>query len=119
MIEFTVSRVVLMACGVMVLLSVTGVLDGGYDMERDSMDDSLAGRLAYMLDIFQSSENDELIVDGSMILPQDYHLKVHSGFVELCHEDSVRIAETMFTGEFQLEYGEVVKVTRRTSQRSS
>lgn len=119
MIEFTLSRVVLCACGVILIASVTGVLNGIYDTERDSLDEDLTYRFAYMLDIFQSSDDNTLILDGSRMLPEGYSVYVHGGFVELLGNGDRQISATKFPGEFLLEWGDTITVTRRTSLRSS
>ena len=119
MIEFTVSRVVLCACGIILIVSVTGVLNGIYDRDTDIMDEDLADRFAYMLDVFQSSEDDMLILDGSRILPEGYTAHIHDGFVELMNGDRRHMAMTDYTGEFVLRWGDMKTVTHRTSLRSS
>ncbi len=119
MIEFTLSRVVLCACGMILIASVTGVLSGIYDNGQDSMDEDLTDRFAGMLDIFQSSGNDTMILDGSRMLPEGYSVHVHDRFVELFGNGRSHVSATKFGGEFQLDWDDTVTVTRRTSPRSS
>jgi hypothetical protein len=117
--EFTMSRVVLITCGVMILLSITGVLDGIYDSDRAEMDTVMVNRLAYMMDVFESSGNDSIVLDGSLILPEGYRMNVHDGMVELSFGDDTYLSETDYKGRFDLGWDETKKVTRRTSPRSS
>ncbi|MBE6523357.1 MAG: hypothetical protein E7Z65_00570 [Thermoplasmata archaeon] len=117
MIEFTISRVVMCACGVILLISVTGVLDGIYDLDRSDEDERLVLRIGYMLDAFESSDVDELFLDGASILPEGYGLKVRGGFVELYSESDRHISMTSYSSEFELSYGEVLRITHRTSLR--
>ena len=119
MIEFTISRVVLCACGVLLMVVVTSALGGVYDKNTDVMDEDLASRFAYMLDIFQSSDDDTIVLDGARILPEGYTAMVHDGFVELLHDDRRNMAATDYTGEFKLRWGDTITVTHRTSPRSS
>ena len=119
MIEFTISRVVLCACGVVLLISVSGILGGMYDLDRSDEDERLVQRIGYMLDAFESSETDMILLDGTMILPEGYHLNVHDGFVELYSEEDLHLSMTSYGSEFELEYGDIVEVTHRTSQQSS
>ena len=119
MIEFTLSRVVLCISGIVLLVSVAGGLSGIYDMERGSMDDNLVERIGYMLDVFESSNSDELILDGTMILPEGYSLYVHDHFVELSFGYRTHIAETEYGGSFSLQWNEAKRITRRRSRRSS
>lgn len=105
--------------GIVLLASVAGALEGIYDMERGSMDDDMVERIGYMLDVFESSSSDELILDGSMILPEGYALYVHDHFVELSYGNRTHIAETEYGGSFDLQWNEAKRITRRMFQRSS
>lgn len=117
--EFTISRVVLCICGVVILASITGVITGIYDIEVSDQDDRLVQRIGYMLDVFETSDVGELILDGSAILPSGYYLNVHDGFVELTDGKSRHLALTSYDSEFSLGYDDVVTVTHRTFQLSS
>jgi hypothetical protein len=119
MIEFTISRVVLCACGVILLVSVTGVLEGIYDLDRSDEDERLVQRIGYMLDAFESSDVDEIFLDGTSILPEGYSLKVRNGFVELYSDDDRHISMTSYHSEFELSYGEVLRLTHRMSRQCS
>ena len=119
MIEFTLSRVTLCVCGVILLVSVTAVIQGVYDNDRSEDDDHLVQRIGYILDVFESSDVDELILDGSTILPSGYFLVVHDGFAELSDGEKKHIAMTSYNGEFRLEYDGVEVITHRRSLRSS
>ena len=119
MIEFTISRVVLCACGMILILSVAGVLNGVYDRNEEQLNNDLADRFAYMLDVFQSSDDDTLVLDGIRILPEGCTAHIHDGFVELLDNDRRHMATTEFKGEFLLKWGDIVTVTHRTSRLSS
>ena len=113
MIEFTVSRVMIFACAAILMVTVTGSVQGIYDMEEVRMDEELVSDLAHMLDVFQASDTDELVLDGPSILPEGSMIRVADGFVELHRGENKHIAMTSFTGEFKLEWNEAVRVTRR------
>ena len=119
MIEFTISRVVLCVCGTILLVSVAGVLGSIYDLDRSDEDDRLVQRIGYMLDAFESSEVDEIFLDGTSILPEGYGLKVGGGFVELYSDQGRHISMTSYDSEFELCYGEILKISHRTSQQCS
>lgn len=119
MMEFTVSRVVLCACGVILLAASFGFITGIQDIEDDEADDRLVQRIGYMLDSFEASDVDEIILDGSMILPKGGYLKVYGGFAELYVDGSRHVATTSCVSEFDLEYGEVKRIIHRMSQLSS
>ena len=117
--EFTISRVVLCVCGVILIASVTGALNGIYNNEMDTMDDALVDRFAYMLDLFQSSEDDTVNLDGSRMLPEGYSISVHDGLVELFCKGERKISATKYQGTFNLEWNETLTITRRRSPRLS
>ena len=119
MMEFTMSRVALCICGVVMIASVTGVLSGIYDMGTSDQDDRLVQRIGYMLDVFEASDVDEIILDGPMILPTGYSISVHDGLVELTDGQSIHLALTSYDSEFSLGYDELIVVTHRMSQQSS
>ena len=118
MIEFTMSRVMMCLCGVILLVSVVGVAQGIYDMGEDDRSQDAVERIGNMLDSFESSGLDEMILDGSMILTEGSYIHVHDGFVELYTRTGKHISATDYDKEFELEYGEVRAITRRTFPRS-
>ena len=119
MIEFTISRVMLCVCGMVLIASVTGALNGIHDVNREASDGDLADRFAYMLDVFQSSGNDTLVLDGARLLPEGYSVSVHDGFVELFGGGDRQMAMTRYAGEFEMDWEDTLTVTRRRSRRSS
>lgn len=119
MIEFTLSRVVLCVCGLAMLATVSGAVGAIYDTDRGDMDGELADRLAHMMDAFESSDNDTIVLDGSRILPNGYAMKVHDGFVELIGEGRKHISVTSYQGEFELDSDGIAVVTHRRSRQSS
>lgn len=117
--EFTISRVVLCACGAILLVASVSVIGGMYDNDVSDMDDASARRIAYMLDTFMASDIDEIVLEGNRILPKGYSLRVHDSFVELLGDDRVSLAITTFDQELELDWNETRTVTRQRSQRSS
>jgi len=119
MIEFTVSRVAVFICAAALMVAAIGAMNGIYDTGEDRMEDELAVSLAHMLDIFESSETDELVLDGPSLLPEGSMLKVGYGFVELHRDGRMHMAMTSYKGEFQMEWNETLRITRRRSRLSS
>ena len=118
MMEFTFSRVTICICGMLLLLAVTGAVHGVYDSGTDEMDRDLAERTAHMLDVFQASGSDRLILDGSGLLPDGYQLRVHDGFVELLGENGIYVASTAYEGSFELGWNDAIEIGRRRSRLS-
>ncbi len=118
MMEFTISRLTLCICGVILLASVGGVLTAIYDNGQDSQDDILVQRISHMLDVFESSDVDEMILDGNILLPKEYHINVHDNFVELSDGESTHISGTEYNGSFNLGWNDVISISHRRSLRS-
>ncbi len=117
--EFTVSRAAVFICAAVLMVAVTGAMDGIYEMEEEGMDDDLASSLAHMLDIFASSDTDEMVLDGPSLLPEGCVMEVGNGFVELHRNGQRHVAMTSYDGEFRLEWNETIRITRRRSRLSS
>ncbi len=117
--EFVVSRAVLCIGGVIMLVAVAGAVSGMYDMGVDDNDRELTERFAGVLDSFESSQMDVLILEGPGLLPGDCYVSVHDGLVELFHGEATHIAETKYSGEFTMDCTETVEITHRRSPRSS
>lgn len=69
MIEFTMSRVALIICGLAVLTAVALPLQSFYDERYDSSMEHTADKVAFILDEFWASEADTLTLRGWEILP--------------------------------------------------
>ena len=69
MIEFTMSRVALIICGLAVLAAVVVPLQSFYDERYDRSMENTADKVAFILDEFWASEADTLTIRGWEILP--------------------------------------------------
>ena len=111
MIEFVLSRVTLMACGMGLLMVAVAVIDAVHEDTIEEMEEDLADDIARLLD---SIDDDPitLTLHGSDILPDHYHsLKVHDHVVEVTNGENMMRAVTSSEMEFELEYGEVITIS--------
>ncbi len=69
MIEFTLSRVTMAVCGIILVSAVMLPLTGGYETAQDEDLTGLTDGLARMLDTFWDSRADTVTVNGWEILP--------------------------------------------------
>jgi len=118
MMEFTISRVVICVCGITLLVVISGAVSSIYGSQEADADVHTAERLAYMLDAFEYSDLDAIVLEGIKILPEGYHMEVHNGFVELDNGKKVTLAMTSYVGEFDLDWNQTRVITRRRSLRS-
>lgn len=80
MMEFTLSRVAVCACGLMIMAVVAGPAFGIFEDRADDGYASLAEDLASDVDAFASGEADRLVMDMSLYLPEGAEVCV-SGYV--------------------------------------
>lgn len=105
MMEFTMSRVAVCACGVMMLAAALGIAAHAEDSMRHDMEGVIVKDVASMLDSFDASGLDELFLVGSEILPSASHvLRVGGNIVVLESPDGERMSYTEYVGEFELGY---------------
>lgn len=117
MIEFTLSRVVLCMCGITLMAASIGVLGVVNDSHESEMSDDLADSVADLLDRFQESEADEMVLRGHDILPSDGHvLRVSDGVVTVEHDGRVSMAATSFDGGFELTRGSEVVLRKSLAE---
>ena len=113
MIEFTLSRVCMCVCGVLMLAAAVGYLGVLEDHREDRADQKLADDIASMLDSFQTSKLGELYLEGSSILPSgDFKVTVTDGLVELSHDDGRFYSKTVYGSSFELDHGSSVTLVR-------
>lgn len=114
MMEFTLSRVALIACGAILLAAVIVPVNGIYDsMEEENMTE-VSDSIASMLDSFWDSETDTMHLRGWDILPSaDYGLVLdgHKVIITCGEKDYLSLTEHS-TGYFELTYNDIVDIVR-------
>ena len=112
MIEFVLSRVTLMACGMGLLIVAVAVIDAVHEDTIEEMEEDLADDIARLLDSIDGDDPITLTLHGSDILPDHHHsLKVHDHVVEVTNGEDMMRAVTSSEMEFELEYGEVITIS--------
>lgn len=115
MIEFVLSRVTLMACGMGLLMVAVAVIDAVHEDTIEEMEEDLADDIARLLDSIDGHDPITLTLHGSDILPDHHHsLKVHDHVVEVTNGEDMMRAVTSSEMEFELEYGEVITISSVT-----
>ena len=115
MIEFVLSRVTLMACGMGLLMVAVAVIDAVQEDTIEEMEEDLADDIARLLDSIGDDDPITLTLHGSDILPDHHHsLKVHDHVVEVTNGEDMMRAVTSSEMEFELEYGEVITISSVT-----
>ena len=70
MMEFTLARMTMVVCGVMILAAIIPPVSSLYENEESAEMQEQSEKLCKMLDVFYASEADEMIVCLNTVLPQ-------------------------------------------------
>lgn len=113
MMEFIASRSVMCVCGVVLLASVLGFMSTMEEDENASQSELLAGSFASMLDRFESSDADALILRGNEMVPdEDVMITVADHLVRIEHDGRTFSAYTTFGGTFVLTKGTIAEISK-------
>ena len=117
MMEFTLSRVVLCACGIALLAVAMSVVEDTEDRAETEMDSETVVRIASMLDNFEDSVSQELTVNGWEVLPSaDHVLRVGNNIVTLECRGSASVAYTSWNGELELTWTSSGTIVRSVAE---
>jgi len=70
MMEFTLARITMVVCGVIILAAVIPPVSSLFENEESAGMQEQSEKLCKMLDVFYASETDEMIVCLNTVLPQ-------------------------------------------------
>lgn len=113
MIEFTFSRMTLMVCGAILMAVVVVPLGGVFDSSEGDGFRELVERDASAIDLFWSSEMDELLICGSDLLPSPAYVLVAEGHVlKMVCGDKVYRGSLVHPLEVELGYGDEIVLVR-------
>ena len=88
MMEFTLTRVVMAICGMLVLAAVIPSVNSLYDSEKSLELQEQTECICRMIDAFDVSETDEMILFLSTILPPDCSVSMDGHFVTVYDGDT-------------------------------
>ena len=83
MMEYTLARVVMVACGIILLATVIPPVTSVYDNGESTSMQEQSETLCRMLDSFHESEADEMMICLSTVLPQNSSIKIDRYFVTI------------------------------------
>ncbi|MCL1811612.1 MAG: hypothetical protein FWG41_05290 [Methanomassiliicoccaceae archaeon] len=114
MIEFTMSRVTLIVCGIAILAAIMVPLQSVYDERYDRSMEDAADSLSFILDEFWASEADTMTIRGWEVLPSaegSIEIEGHSLIVHLKN----RSYRSLIPHEMErvvIGHGDVVTITK-------
>lgn len=114
MLEFTLSRVVLVICGIALLGAVLMPVQSMYDSEYDASMNDVADKTSFILDEFRSSQADTLTLRGWDILPSsDSYLEIDGHTLTIYQNDrSYRSAIADSMESITLRYNEEITIVK-------
>ncbi|MCL2334040.1 MAG: hypothetical protein FWC52_04535 [Candidatus Methanoplasma sp.] len=114
MIEFTLSRVMLIVCGVAILAAIAVPIQSFYDVSYDSSMEDTADHISFILDEFWASNADTMTIRGWEILPSsDCSIEIEDHKLTVLLGDRTyhaMIAENM--DKIVIGYGDVVTISK-------
>ena len=89
MMEFTMSRVLMALCGLMIMAVSLGPFSSIYDQRLDQAGMNTVDDVADLFNMISSKgENVSYLIHGYDLLPSpDYYLKIKGYSISLCHEN--------------------------------
>ncbi|MDR0334347.1 MAG: hypothetical protein LBH69_00455 [Methanomassiliicoccaceae archaeon] len=115
MMEFTLARVCLSVCGLMLLAAVLVPVTGMYESHTSSMESDVSGNVAKLIDGFYCSEMDEMTVSMTDILPGGASYLEFSGTVVTMTTDrGVYMSGTNVPvlSEYAFGRGDIIKLSK-------
>ena len=88
MMEYTITRVVTIICGVLLIATVLPPVQSLFDDGESSEMQEQSQNICRMIDTFYTSEADEMVVCLNTVLPKDSYMTVDGHFVTVHSSDS-------------------------------
>ncbi|MCL2786462.1 MAG: hypothetical protein FWD81_04500 [Methanomassiliicoccaceae archaeon] len=116
MMEFTIARVCMGICGLILLAAVVVPVTGMYESHTVSMESDIPDEIAYLIDDFYYSKMDTFTVPMSDILPNPSSYAEFDGYlVTMTTERGTYKGGTnvlMMTSDGVFGYGDILKLSR-------
>jgi len=116
MMEFTIARVCMGICGLILLAAVIAPVTGMYESHAVSMESDIPGNIAYLIDDFYHSEMDVFTVAMSDILPNVASYAEFDGhLVTVTTERGTYKGGTnvpMISSDNMFGYGDILKLSK-------
>ena len=103
MMEFTLARVAMILCGVVLLAAVVPPVTSAFDSEESAELDEQTELLCNMLDSFYRSEADEMIIPLNSVLPHDTSVSMDHHLVTMINGEQTCIGGTDVILESDME----------------
>ena len=87
MMEYTVTRVVTIICGVLLIATILPPVQSLFDDGESSELQEQSQNICRMIDTFYTSEADEMVIGLNTVLPEDSYMTVDDHFVTVYSGD--------------------------------
>lgn len=120
MMEFTISRVLMALCSLMIMAVAIGPFSSIYDQRLEQAGSNTVEEVANLFDAISiKGDNIGYLIHGYDLLPSsDYYLKINGNLITLCGEKGNYTAFTNFKidsqGEVIICYDDIMMVTIQT-----
>ncbi|MCL2607294.1 MAG: hypothetical protein FWD92_01880 [Methanomassiliicoccaceae archaeon] len=115
MMEFTLSRVCMGVCGLILLAAVVVPVTGMYEKQIANMESDASYDIASLIDCFYYSEMECMTINMSDILPVQSYIEIRDRRLTLTTENGeyrswTRV--TMISEEDTFGYGDIVRISK-------
>jgi hypothetical protein len=114
LIEFTISRVAVFICGIILLAAVIIPVSGYFERQEDEDMSEAADAISKMIDSFWDSEADTMTLQGQDILPSSEYSIILNG-----HKVSIMTSDREYTSmishpseDIRISYNDIVHLKR-------
>jgi len=115
MIEFTISRVCMSVCGLILLSAILVPVTGMYDSQARNMESNISDSLAKLIDEFDRSEMDIFILPASDILPStSSYVEIKDKMIILTTDHGIHrsAAHSEVYSDNIFGYGDVIRMSK-------
>lgn len=118
MMEFTISRVALCICGIVLISVGVAVADFNNEQKESSELEDVGKSVSFLLDNFWFSELESIHIPDDLIKVPGCVVTVSSGVVTVSCNGLEYSTVTSYPGSIEFGYNHGIDVNRRTSPRS-
>jgi len=115
MMEFTISRVCMSVCGLILLSAVLVPATGMYDSQARNMESDVSDSIAKLIDEFHRSELDTFIIPARDILPSSSsYFEIKDQMITLTTDRGIHRSGTYaeVSSDLVFGYGDMIKMSK-------
>jgi len=116
MMEFTISRVCMSVCGLILLSAILVPVTGMYDSQARNMESNVSDDIARLIDEFSRSDMDTFVLPAGDILPSaSSYLEINGQMITLNTDRGMHRSATYseVISDNVFGYGDIIRMSKR------